>query len=61
MREKKADLKRDYDDICRIAPEFGEAQELREFYWARTTASSRVFGLTMHGHKTDAFVPLAGN
>lgn len=41
-----------------MAPEFAE-NTFRDFCWARITASSRIFGLNIHGNKTDAFVPLA--
>ncbi|KAL4487539.1 hypothetical protein ABPG72_007059 [Tetrahymena utriculariae] len=58
VREKKADVKRDYDDICSVAPEFAE-NTFEDFCWARMTASSRVFGLQINEQKTDAFVPLA--
>jgi histone-lysine N-methyltransferase SETD3 len=34
--------------------------EFKEFCWARMTASSRIFGLTINDVKTDAFVPFAG-
>lgn len=47
MIDKRADVQRDYDEICRVAPEFSE-YPFEEFCWARMTASSRVFGLTIH-------------
>ena len=44
VKEKKADIRRDYDDICSIAPEFA-IHTFEDFCWSRITASSRVFGL----------------
>ena len=44
VKEKKADIRRDYDDICSIAPEFA-VHSFEDFCWSRITASSRVFGL----------------
>jgi histone-lysine N-methyltransferase SETD3 len=58
VKEKLVDLHKDYDDICMVAKEFAE-YPFREFCWARMTASSRIFGITINGIKTDAFVPLA--
>lgn len=60
MRERRADIRRDYDDICSVAPEF-LVHSFSDFCWARMTVSSRVFGLSINEQKTDAFVPLAGN
>lgn len=58
VKEKKADMKKDYNAICKVAPEFSEFP-FEQFCWARLCASSRIFGIEIHGKKTDAFVPLA--
>ncbi|CAD8078258.1 unnamed protein product [Paramecium sonneborni] len=58
VKQKITDLKKDYCDICQIAPEFLQ-HSFDEFCWARMTASSRIFGINIKGVKTDAFVPLA--
>ncbi|CAD8077509.1 unnamed protein product [Paramecium sonneborni] len=58
VKDKIIDLKKDYSDICQIAPEFLQ-YSFDEFCWARMTASSRIFGINIKGVKTDAFVPLA--
>ncbi|CAD8091297.1 unnamed protein product [Paramecium sonneborni] len=58
IKDKLSDLKKDYTDICSIAPEFSQYL-FNEFCWARMTASSRIFGINIKSVKTDAFVPLA--
>ncbi|CAD8065890.1 unnamed protein product [Paramecium primaurelia] len=58
VKDKIIDLKKDYDNICKIAPEFLQ-YSFNEFCWARMTACSRIFGINIQGIKTDAFVPLA--
>ncbi|CAD8159503.1 unnamed protein product [Paramecium pentaurelia] len=58
VKDKITDLKKDYCDICQVAPEFLQ-NSFDEFCWARMTASSRIFGINIKGVKTDAFVPLA--
>ncbi|CAD8163405.1 unnamed protein product [Paramecium octaurelia] len=58
VKDKITDLKKDYCDICQVAPEFLQ-HSFDEFCWARMTASSRIFGINIKGVKTDAFVPLA--
>ena len=60
MREKKSDINKDYEAICKVAPEFGR-YSFWEFCWARMNACSRIFGINIDGVKTDAFVPLAGS
>mgnify|MGYP001950663326 CR=1 FL=1 len=52
-------MKKDYEAIISVAPEFQEFT-FYEFCWARMTASSRIFGIVIDKEKTDAFVPLAG-
>ena len=58
VRDKIEDMKKDYEAIANVAPELKEFT-FTEFCWARMTASSRIFGMTIDGKKTDAFVPLA--
>jgi len=58
VTDKKADIRKDYDAILKVAPEFGR-YSFWEFCWARMNACSRIFGINIDGVKTDAFVPLA--
>ena len=58
VRDKISDLKKDYEAIVSVAPEFAE-HTFKEFCWARMTAASRIFGIVIGDLKTDAFVPLA--
>jgi len=58
VKEKIADMKKDYEAILKIAPEIKQFS-FTKFCWARMTASSRIFGLKINKKKTDAFVPLA--
>eukprot|EP01017_Pseudomicrothorax_dubius_P027102 TRINITY_DN3084_c0_g1_i10.p2 TRINITY_DN3084_c0_g1~~TRINITY_DN3084_c0_g1_i10.p2 ORF type:complete len:598 (-),score=164.66 TRINITY_DN3084_c0_g1_i10:1899-3692(-) len=58
VRDKISDMQKDYDAIWAVSPEFHQFT-FNEFCWARMTASSRIFGLTIDDKKTDAFVPLA--
>ncbi|KAM3128770.1 hypothetical protein pb186bvf_019118 [Paramecium bursaria] len=58
VREKVSDIHKDYQMISNIAPEFTQFS-FEEFCWARMTVSSRIFGISIKGVKTDAFVPLA--
>lgn len=57
--DKQADMRKDYESIKEIAPEI-EEYGVNEFFWARMTASSRIFGIVIDNVKTDAFVPYAG-
>jgi len=52
-------MKKDYEAILAVAPEFGK-YPLEEFMWARMSASSRIFGVVIGETKTDVFVPYAG-
>lgn len=58
VKDKLSDLKKDYEAIINVAPEFS-INEFKEFCWARMTAASRIFGIVIDELKTDAFVPLA--
>lgn len=57
--EKIEDIKIDYDLITKEVPEFGELFTLKEYSEVRMMVSSRIFGITVHGVKTDGFVPYA--
>ena len=56
--EKIEDIKVDYNLICKEVPEFSQFS-LREYSESRVFVSSRIFGITVNGVKTDGFVPLA--
>ena len=56
--EKIEDIKVDYNLICKEVPEFSEFP-LKEYSECRVMVSSRIFGITVNGVKTDGFVPLA--
>ena len=56
--EKIEDIKIDYDLICREVPDFAEFS-LKEYSEVRMMVSSRIFGITVNGVKTDGFVPYA--
>lgn len=58
VKDKVSDLKKDYEAIINVAPEFA-TNTFKEFCWARMTAASRIFGIVIGEVKTDAFVPLA--
>lgn len=58
IADRKRNIKADYEDICRVAPEFKDFS-LEEFSWARMMVASRNFGITIGEVKTDALVPLA--
>jgi len=56
--DRKRNIRADYEEICRVAPEFGQIS-LEEFRWARMMVASRNFGVTIDNIKTDALVPYA--
>ena len=58
VHEKLEDIKVDYDLICKEVPDFMQFT-LNEYKEARMIVSSRIFGITVNGVKTDGFVPLA--
>jgi len=51
-------LKKEYDNIRRAVPEFGQFTH-EEFVWARLVVITRIFGLVIDGNKTDGLVPYA--
>lgn len=57
--ERKLAIDHDYQNICRIAPEFADVCTVEEFAWARMCVCSRNFGLIVHGLRTAALVPYA--
>ena len=52
------DIRKDYDAIVAVAPEFAQ-NTFNDYCYCRMTACSRIFGLNINGLKTDAFVPFA--
>jgi len=58
IHEKIEDIKTDYNLICKEVPDFAQFS-IREYSEARVMVSSRIFGITVNGVKTDGFVPLA--
>ena len=56
--EKIQDIKIDYDLICSLVPDFKQFS-LQEYSEVRMMVSSRIFGITVNGVKTDGFVPYA--
>ena len=55
---KKIDMQMDYDKLCEKIDNFSQFS-FDKFCKARCIISSRVFGITIHGEKTDALVPFA--
>lgn len=58
INEKIEDIKIDYNLICKEVPEFAQFS-LEEYSEVRMMVSSRIFGITINGVKTDGFVPYA--
>ena len=58
INEKIEDVRRDYDLICSEVPEFSQFP-FEEYMEIRMIVASRIFGITIEGVKTDAFVPFA--
>lgn len=58
VEEKIKDVARDYKTIVDAVPEFSKYTE-EEFGHARMLVSSRIFGITVDGKKTDSMVPLS--
>ena len=46
IEDRRVNIKADYDEICRVAPEFAE-YSIAEFEWARMMVASRNFGITV--------------
>ena len=58
INEKIEDIKVDYDLICKEVPDYAQFT-LEEYSEVRMMVSSRIFGITVNGVKTDGFVPYA--
>ena len=58
IMESKEDLKKDYNKLCEILPNFNQFP-FTKFCKTRILISSRVFGISMNGKKTDVLVPFA--
>lgn len=58
VEDKVEDMRKDYEAIVDVAPEFAQ-HSLEEFKRVRTLVSSRIFGVKINGSKTDVLVPLA--
>jgi histone-lysine N-methyltransferase SETD3 len=57
--EKKEDIRKDYERICKEIPEFVEQYTFKEFCEARMAVSSRIFCVKIDGKKTDVLAPMA--
>eukprot|EP00510_Aplanochytrium_minuta_P003454 CAMPEP_0184013254 /NCGR_PEP_ID=MMETSP0954-20121128/4907_1 /TAXON_ID=627963 /ORGANISM="Aplanochytrium sp, Strain PBS07" /LENGTH=544 /DNA_ID=CAMNT_0026293415 /DNA_START=398 /DNA_END=2032 /DNA_ORIENTATION=+ len=58
IRERKRNMRADYDEVCRICPEF-KKYSFDEFLEVRTAVGSRNFGIVIGGEKRTAMVPYA--
>lgn len=58
ITDKRREIKQDYDLCCNEVPEFAQFP-LQEYTEVRMIVASRIFGITVNGTKTDAFVPYA--
>lgn len=58
ISERIDSLKREYDAIRQMVPEF-QVYAFDEFVWARLVVITRIFGLVIDGNKTDGLVPYA--
>mmetsp|Transcript_2131 Transcript_2131/g.4329 ORF Transcript_2131/g.4329 Transcript_2131/m.4329 type:complete len:365 (-) Transcript_2131:1207-2301(-) len=56
--ERKRNMRADYDEVCRVCPEF-KRFSFEEFLEVRTAVGSRNFGIVVHGNKRTAMVPYA--
>ena len=57
--ELKEDMKWDYDEICKCAPEFADIAKVEDFMKARALVNSRIFGIKVDNEENDALVPYA--
>jgi len=58
VEERLSDMTKDYKNICTAVEEFSQFS-FEEFAKTRMLISSRIFGINIHGGKTDGLVPLA--
>lgn len=58
IKDRKANIRSDYDAICHALPEFRRFS-FKEFLWCRTAVGSRNFSIVVRGEKRTAMVPQA--
>lgn len=58
IMERKHNMRSDYEEVCRICPEF-KRFSFEEFLEVRTAVGSRNFGIVVNGEKRTAMVPYA--
>jgi len=58
IAERKRNMRADYDEVCRVCPEFSRFS-FDEFLEVRTAVGSRNFGIVVHDNKRTAMVPYA--
>lgn len=58
ITDKIKDIQADYSLICKEVPEYRQFP-LKEYSEMRMMVASRIFGIQIEGHKTDAFVAYA--
>eukprot|EP01022_Parablepharisma_sp_SALTPOND_P019559 TRINITY_DN3361_c0_g1_i1.p1 TRINITY_DN3361_c0_g1~~TRINITY_DN3361_c0_g1_i1.p1 ORF type:complete len:583 (-),score=90.94 TRINITY_DN3361_c0_g1_i1:4775-6523(-) len=59
IEELKQDMKHDYKQICKAAPEFSKIATLEDFMRTRALVNSRIFGISIEGEDNDSIVPYA--
>jgi len=59
VEELREDMKHDYKEICRCAPEFKKVASVKDFMRVRVLINSRIFGTVINGEESDAIVPYA--
>lgn len=52
-------MEKDYDRICKAAPEFKSMASLKDFMITRALVNSRIFGIKIDGIEDDSIVPYA--
>lgn len=58
ITDKIKDIQADYNLICKEVPDYRQFP-LKEYSEMRMMVASRIFGIQIEGHKTDAFVAYA--
>ena len=59
IRDRKATLRADYDELCRVSALFASTHSFEAFLEVRTAVGSRNFGIRIDGEKSTAMVPFA--
>eukprot|EP00826_Nyctotherus_ovalis_P015931 TRINITY_DN14574_c0_g1_i10.p1 TRINITY_DN14574_c0_g1~~TRINITY_DN14574_c0_g1_i10.p1 ORF type:complete len:244 (-),score=60.71 TRINITY_DN14574_c0_g1_i10:1049-1780(-) len=59
IEELIADMEKDYNSICKAAPEFEKIASLKDFMETRALVNSRIFGARIDGEEEDSIVPYA--